>query len=80
MRPKPKNREIYLCDGLGRFDASNLSFFNRKDARLEIVLRLGLVGGDLPVGLDGLAGLAVEASAVGEWAKRVVLDAAEHML
>ena len=70
---------LYLCK-LWRLDAGNFSFFYGHDARLEVVLVLGLVGGDLPVGVDIFAGLAVEALAVGDDEELVAFNTAKNML
>jgi len=69
----------YLC-GLGRLDTGDFGFFDGHDARLEVVLVLGLVGGDLPVGVDIFAGLAVEALAVGDDEELVAFNTAKNML
>ena len=69
----------YLC-GLGRLDAGNFSFFDGHNARLEVVLWLGLVGGDFPVGVDMFASLAVETLAVGEYEEVGLFYTAENVL
>lgn len=68
-----------LC-GLGWLDAGDFGFFDGHDAWLEVVLWLGLVCSDLPVCVDILAGLAVEALAVSEYEELGLFDAAKHML
>ena len=70
---------MYLC-GLRRLDAVNLGFFYGHNARLEVVLGLGLVGGNLPVGVNIIAGLAVEALAVSEDKEVGLFYAAKNML
>jgi len=65
---------------LGALDAGDFGFLNGHDARLEVVLGLGLVFGDLPVSLDVSAGFVVFASAVGENEESVGFNAAEHVL
>ena len=70
---------LYLCE-LRRLDAGNLGFFYGHDARLEVILGLGLVGGNLPVGVNIFAGLAVESLAVSEYEKLGLFYAAKNML
>ena len=70
---------LYLCK-LWRLDAGNFSFFYGHDARLEVVLGLGLVGGNFPVGVNIFACLAVEALAVSENEELGLFYAAENML
>ena len=69
---------LYLS--LGALDSGDFGFLNGHDARLELVLSLGLVFGDLPVSLDVSAGFVVFASAVGENEESVGFNAAEHVL